>query len=523
LADPQGTTASAETQHGASAAPLDPADPRALVGRVLGGGEYVLEALLGHGGAAAVYRARSTARGPVAVKVLTGPAIAEGSATARLFAEHRRLADLRHPNLVPVYGFGQEDGLAYIAMRLADGTLRDRLRAAGGRLDPLLAARLVGQLAAAQQHLHEQGLLHLDTKPANVLLVEGEWPLLADFGIARAAAETADGVDGLVGTPAYMAPEQCLGQPVDARTDQYALAVVAFELLTGQRPFGASSVDELLEQHVAAPPPRPSALDPRLPADVDAVLLRALAKAPQGRFPTVREFADALLAAVGADRRAELDPSAAPRVRRDLALWAIALALSALAARLVLVPVQTGRPPGAPWLAAAAALTLGVCMLVIRRRLAADLTAAAGDWLGRALLGAAAPSEAEAARRTRAAGRLVVALFDAGGALLFALTLTAIGGVLGLPPLVGAAGLLLLCLVRARALLGGETDRLAAGRLLLTRGAAQLVAAAWAGAPAHREAGAGAAAVGERTTATATGRSRLGKAVEQPRHELGHG
>jgi hypothetical protein len=518
-----------ETQHIASARAPDAPDPAGLVGRRLGG-EYVLEALLGCGGAAAVYRAQSAAHGPVAVKVLPGAATAAPAATARFFDEHRRLAELSHPNLVPVYGFGEDDGLAYIAMRLADGTLRDRLRAAGGRLDRLLAARLVGQLAAALQHLHERGLLHLDIKPANVLLLEGDWPLLADFGIARDAAETDERVDGPVGTPAYMPPEQCLGQPVDARADQYALAVLAFELLTGQRPFAASSVDELLEQHVAATPPRPSALEPRLPDGVDAVLLRALAKAPETRFPTVGAFADALQAALGAERRAELEPQAAARIRRGLAVWAVALALSAVAVRLILLAVQSGRPPGAAYplaggLAAAAALVLGAGMLVIRRRLAADLTSAAGDWLARALLGPEAPSEAEAARRARAASRLVVALFDAGGALLFALLLTAIGGVLGLPPLVGAAGLLLLCLVRARALLGAPTGRLQAVRLLLTRGAGPLIAACAGGAaPATRVGRDGEASVGERTTAAATRRSgRLRKPVEQPRHEVGHG
>jgi serine/threonine protein kinase len=247
-----------------------------LVESVTVAAEYVFGDAIGRGGSGTVFRARSLSYGEVAVKKLLGGEI--GSL---------ELTDLRHPNVVPVYAQFVEDGALHVVMPLARGTLRGRMDVLGGAMAPPRAARLVGQVADGLQYLHDRGILHLDLKPANVLLGDEDRPMLSDLSPDQATGQ------GVLGTPAYMAPEQCLGRAVDARTDQYALALVAFELLTGRRPYAAPTIEELLEQHVAGPVP-PAGISPA----VDAVLARGMAKVPAARFESVTVFAESLTAAI---------------------------------------------------------------------------------------------------------------------------------------------------------------------------------------------------------------------------------
>jgi serine/threonine protein kinase len=259
--------------------------------------KYVLLDVVGRGGGGTVFRARSLSRGEVAVKKLPGGEMAP-----------RPLKELRHPHLVPVYDEFVEDGALFIVMQLARGTLRGRMDVLGQPMAPARAAHVVGQVAAGLRYLHDEGVLHLDVKPANVLLGEGDWPMLSDFGLAPTSKE------GVPGTPAYMAPEQCLGRAVDARADQYALALVAFELLTGRRPYSAPTIEGLLELHVVAPIP-PAGVSPA----VDAVLARGMAKAPADRYESVTAFADALSAAIDqiqAQPAAPTPPAPAPTSSR---------------------------------------------------------------------------------------------------------------------------------------------------------------------------------------------------------------
>src|SRR5579883_861335 len=286
-----------------------------LIGRRLQGGEYELREELGRGGMAIVYRAYARALDTdVAVKLLA-PALASDPAfRARFRAEARSLAHLHHPNLVEVYHYGEEGELVYIVMRLVEGgTLRDRLGALAGPLDLVTTARLIRQIASALDHAHQRGLLHLDIKPANILLGRADWPLLADFGITRAIQQqtTDTGRQRVAGTPAYMSPEQCQGAPLDGRSDQYSLAVTAYELLTGRRPFVAPSSEELLTAQVSVAPPPPRQFNPGLPGPVEAVLLRGLAKDPEQRYGRIGQFGEALSEAVEQTRGVSLETKAA--------------------------------------------------------------------------------------------------------------------------------------------------------------------------------------------------------------------
>ena len=276
-----------------------------LVGTTLDNGRYELLSVIGRGGMATVYRASyrptpDTRAEDVAVKILNPRSSADSEFKSRFFDEFERLRHLEHPNLVELYGYGEEGGQAYITMRLfRRRTLQDRLTALDGPLDLATAVRHICLVAGALQRIHDEGLVHLDVKPGNIFLGDADWPRLGDLGIARAVqrVQTASGRLRNAGTPAYMSPEQAAGSELDGRSDQYSLAVTAYELLAGRRPFQSATTDDLLRCHREVPPPPPRTLNPGIPGPVEEVLLQALAKDPEARYPTIQEFADALSAA----------------------------------------------------------------------------------------------------------------------------------------------------------------------------------------------------------------------------------
>jgi serine/threonine protein kinase len=217
---------------------------------------------------AEVYRATDTklAR-TVAVKVILDTHALEEHFLERFLREARMVASLEHPNILPVYDFGEENGVPFLVMPyLPGGSLRERLKA--GPVPLLLASSWIAQLADALDAAHAAGVLHRDVKPANVLLGKDDRLFLADFGIAKMLESqtglTATGV--VVGTPIYMAPEQAQGHPASPATDRYALAVVAFEILAGRPPFEGDNALSLMHQHVATPPPMLSMRVAGLPA-----------------------------------------------------------------------------------------------------------------------------------------------------------------------------------------------------------------------------------------------------------------
>ena len=265
-------------------------------GRMLG--RYRLEDLLGRGGMAEVWRAEDTKLGrAVAVKVIHADHATDRNFVERFLREARVVASLEHPNILPVYDFGEEEGLPFLVMPfLEGGTLRDRMQS--GPVPLAKAALWIGQLAGALDAAHEAGVLHRDVKPANVLLGKGDRLFLADFGIAK-MLETVSGLTAtgmVVGTPLYMAPEQAQGKPASPATDRYALAVISFELLAGRPPFEGENPLSLMHQHVTTPAPVLSARISGLPAGLDAVFVRALAKEPAERHPTSSAFAAAVAA-----------------------------------------------------------------------------------------------------------------------------------------------------------------------------------------------------------------------------------
>ena len=264
-------------------------------------GRYVLSRKLGAGGMAEVWEAFDEGlHRSVAVKVVRDEIAGEAEFRGRFIREARLAAQLEHPRILPIYDFGTEAGVAYLVMPLLPGgSLKERI---GGPMVPAEAVEALSAIAAALDHAHARGVLHRDVKPSNVLVDASGSLLLADFGLAKNTAVsselTATGM--VVGTPAYMAPEQAIGRPVDARADQYALGVVAFELLTGRTPFLSESPFAVLDKHLREAPPPPSTFVPSLPPEADAVLGRALAKDPQDRFDTCREMVEALAGALGA-------------------------------------------------------------------------------------------------------------------------------------------------------------------------------------------------------------------------------
>ncbi len=260
-------------------------------------GKYRLDQMLGQGGMGAVYRSfHPQLNRPVAIKVMLGSIAADPQAGQRFMREAQVVAALSHPHIVNIFDVDEDDGRPYIVMDfIAGGSLAEQLRA--GALPPDEAIQLLIPLVDALEYAHRQGVVHRDLKPANVLLHPSGGPVLADFGLARpvqAATEARITATGTVlGTLAYMAPEQFSGGPVDGRTDIYALGAMLFEMLTGRPPFEGDTA-QLLYGHMQLPPPAPRSLNPNLPDALERLVLRMLAKDPAQRPQSAAEVAAAL-------------------------------------------------------------------------------------------------------------------------------------------------------------------------------------------------------------------------------------
>ena len=263
-------------------------------GQVLGNYRIVEE--IAHGGMATVYLANHQLLGrAVAIKVISAVYSGEPTFMARFRHEAALVANLRHPHILTVYDFGESDGMAYLVMELVDGgTLRDRM---GVALSVSQTCGLLRPVASALDYAHSRGIVHRDFKPSNVLLHRDGTPILADFGLARVleSVDTRLTMTGqLMGTPSYMAPEQALGQEVGAYTDVYALTAVAYEMLTGTVPYSAPTPVGVMMAHVSDPLPRARDRNPLLTEDVELVLGKGMAKAPNHRYQTAGELVEAL-------------------------------------------------------------------------------------------------------------------------------------------------------------------------------------------------------------------------------------
>lgn len=312
----------------------------------------VVEALVASGGMGSVYRATDpTLRRMVALKVIAPVLAQDPRFRQRFLVEARLAATLEHPAIVPVYAAGETDGRLYLAMRFMEGGSLADLLDATPALSLTHTVRLLGPVADALDAAHAAGLVHRDVKPGNILL-RGDRAYLADFGLAVTEAPE-DGPDdqpssvadvALSGTTAYLAPERIEGDQATGTSDQYALGCVAFECLTGVKPFARSNELAVVYAHLRESPPSATVLRPELPSAADAVLARALAKDPQDRFGSCRDFVDSLestASSAGAPSRA------APR-RRWRGRRVVVLAVAGVAAAVAATTLAYGGSPGLP-------------------------------------------------------------------------------------------------------------------------------------------------------------------------------
>lgn len=298
------------------------AESDALIGSTLGG--FQLTSLLGEGGMAEVYRGFDVQlQRDVAVKVLPHHIARDPRYVARFRNEAQRVAALHHPNVVPIFHFGEERGLLYLVMPILKESLRDRMTREGA-IEPVEAVFLAVEVAMALDAAHGQGVVHRDVKPENILLNDEGLPLLSDFGIAREvevlrdpnAARTLATTGMPVGTPAYMAPELLRGATADHRVDVYSLGIVLYEMLTGQLPYDGVTAFDVAARVLTGSAQRPAERNPAIWPELEEVVLRAMASDPEQRYPDMPSLVEALrLAALARGTSANLSLTAPPLAR----------------------------------------------------------------------------------------------------------------------------------------------------------------------------------------------------------------
>jgi serine/threonine protein kinase len=281
----------------------------------------------------------------VALKILPSNLASDPAFVGRFRQEAKVIAKLQHPHILPVHDFGEAEGYTYIVMPFVQtGTLADLLT---GQPLPLLKIRsLISQVGDALDYAHAHGIVHRDVKPSNVLMDERGNCLLSDFGIAKIVEGTSKftTTGGLVGTPAYMSPEQGLGQTLDGRSDIYSLGVILYEMATGRTPYNAETPVAIVIKHINDPLPLPSALNPALPEALERVILKSLAKRPEDRFATAADMVKALQAAIP-DTGAVEPPHGTRAGRTTIPAWVwVAGGLVGLAVLAVLIAVGGGLP-----------------------------------------------------------------------------------------------------------------------------------------------------------------------------------
>ncbi len=301
-------------------------------------GRYEIRAELGRGGMATVYHGYDPRfEREVAVKVLPSELLhSDPQFKLRFEREAKIIAQLEHPSIVPVYDVGEENGQPYFVMRYMNGgSLAERIKQKVMSVEE--AAKILGQIAPGLDEAHSKGIVHRDLKPSNILFDSKGTPYISDFGIAKLSQSQASSVTGsaIIGTPAYMAPEQAAGETVDGRSDIYALGIILFEMLTGRQPYEADTPMAVAIKHITDPVPHILEANPSLPADVDAIIQTAMAKRKEDRFSTAMELVDALRM-VGSTATTQMrtvkvppktaeaaEKAAAPPARKPLNIWLI--------------------------------------------------------------------------------------------------------------------------------------------------------------------------------------------------------
>jgi hypothetical protein len=373
---------------------------------------YRIERQLGRGGMGVLYLALEPGlERRVALKLIV-PEAAADEVFARRFAEESRIAaSIEHPNVVPIYAAGEVDGIPYIAMRYVSGSDLGRRLARAGRLEPVVATALVGQVGDGLDAIHAAGLVHRDVKPANVLLggTDGaEHAYITDFGVARNVA-TESGLTQtgrFVGTLDYVAPEQISGEEVDARVDVYALGCLLFKLLTGEVPFPRNGEAARLYAHLNDPPPAPSLHATEVSMALDDVVIRAMSKAPGDRYPSAGDLGRAAVAALSGGHpdlpeRTVATGAAATRTAETIVPQADEPRTEAAVTRRA----DTGPPGGSDRIRRRRQLVIGAALAVIAAVIVAVLALGGGEGGSpkTATGGSATPSAAVGSKRKSAA------------------------------------------------------------------------------------------------------------------------
>ncbi len=378
----------AETLRQAIERALETAPGEVPLGSTFAGHE--IDSLLGRGGMGVVYKARDLDLDRMdALKLITPVLARDKEFRGRFVRESKTAARIKHPNVLTIYRAGEEAGFLYLVMQLVDGPDLSSLIAAEGAFDPERAVAVLVPVAGALEAAHEQGLVHRDVKPGNILVDRETHVYLSDFGLAReTTTDTGLSTTGRwLGTADYVSPEQIMGEDVDARADIYSLGCVLFQTLTGRVPYPTASDTAKLVAHATQPPPSLRELEPKLPAALDDVVAKSMARNPADRYQTASEFAAALQTAVEPPKRdAPTEKKAKPpepRERRKLriplgtrgARWAAAivalLVLGGIGAAIGLLTTSGGGgssivklPAASPTSSATAAPTAGGTLAV---------------------------------------------------------------------------------------------------------------------------------------------------------------
>jgi tRNA A-37 threonylcarbamoyl transferase component Bud32 len=292
-------------------------------------GRYEIKGELGRGGMATVYRAYDPSfEREVAIKVLPRELLHDPQFRDRFRREIKTIASLEHPAIVPVYDVGEEDGVPYFVMRyMPGGSLTQWIDK--GKFSMEDAARIIERLSSALAYAHKNGLIHRDLKPDNILFDNNGDPFISDFGVAKITDSATNMTgSGIIGTPAYMSPEQAQGETVDNRSDIYGLGVIIFQMLSGHQPYEATTPMGVAVKHITDPIPEILKANPSLPAEADTIIKTAMAKDPQLRYQTATELAHALTEAAGSKH-----PGTQPGQGRTAAATKVGAAPAAAATR----------------------------------------------------------------------------------------------------------------------------------------------------------------------------------------------
>jgi len=329
-----------------------------LIGHTLGA--YRLVDRLGQGGMATVYKAYEAALDRyVAIKVLPQFFANDPTFAQRFRREAKAIAQLNHPNIVPIYSYGEDNGITYIAMQFIEGGTLKHTSDQVYRSEEAL--RLLQPIARALGYAHKHGVIHRDIKPSNVLISEEGWPVLADFGLAQMAQASAKLTESGVGmgTPTYMSPEQGQGDRVDHRTDIYSFGIMLYELVTGEAPFRADTPMAVVIKHLTAPMPLPSDINPNVPPEVETLILKATAKNPDDRFQSAEELALAMERALNLPSVMKEERKAEHSIPQYTATVAARPPAPTVAAHPPATPAKEPRKPGR------ILRTLGIALLAL--------------------------------------------------------------------------------------------------------------------------------------------------------------